>query len=45
MSADAAISYPIDEINRVKRKHERGHYDHATVHVLLDSAKRSARSS
>lgn len=31
-------SYPIDEINRVKRHHERGSYDVATVHALLDSA-------
>lgn len=34
----AATSYPVDATNRVKRKHERGHYDHATVHALLDSA-------
>ena len=30
-------SYPVDEINRVKRLHERGSYDAATVHALLDS--------
>ncbi len=35
--ADAA-TYPIDRTNRVKRKHERGHYDRATVHALLDAA-------
>ena len=31
-------SYPIDEINKVKRRHDRGHYDHETVHALLDAA-------
>jgi hypothetical protein len=39
MSATAApASYPIDERNGVKRRHDRGHYDHETVHRLLDSA-------
>lgn len=40
MSQSAASSpdYPIDATNRVKRKHGRGRYDHATVHALLDSA-------
>jgi nitroimidazol reductase NimA-like FMN-containing flavoprotein (pyridoxamine 5'-phosphate oxidase superfamily) len=33
-----ADSYAISERNRIKRMHERGHYDHATVHALLDSA-------
>ena len=33
-----APHYPIDPVNRVKRRHDRGHYDHATVHALLDSA-------
>ncbi len=31
-------SYPISQRNRVKRLHERGAYDHATVHRILDSA-------
>lgn len=31
-------SYPVDAVNRVKRRHDRGHYDHATVHALLDAA-------
>lgn len=31
-------AYPVDAVNRVKRKHERGAYDHATVHGLLDAA-------
>jgi nitroimidazol reductase NimA-like FMN-containing flavoprotein (pyridoxamine 5'-phosphate oxidase superfamily) len=31
-------SYPIDAINQVKRRHDRGFYDHATVHALLDAA-------
>jgi nitroimidazol reductase NimA-like FMN-containing flavoprotein (pyridoxamine 5'-phosphate oxidase superfamily) len=30
--------YPVDAVNRVKRLHERGRYDHATVHALLDAA-------
>jgi nitroimidazol reductase NimA-like FMN-containing flavoprotein (pyridoxamine 5'-phosphate oxidase superfamily) len=34
----AAAGYPVDQTNRVKRLHERGRYDHATVHALLDSA-------
>ena len=38
MPAETAASYPVDEINRVKRLHERGSYDAATVHRLLDSA-------
>lgn len=31
-------SYPIDNLNRVKRRHDRGAYDHQTVHALLDAA-------
>ena len=31
-------SYPIDAVNRVKRLAERGVYDHATIHALLDAA-------
>jgi len=31
-------SYPIDNVNRVKRRHDRGHYDHVTVHALLDAS-------
>lgn len=30
-------SYPVDNVNKVKRRHDRGHYDHETVHRLLDS--------
>lgn len=33
-----AQSYPISPRNRVKRAPERGSYDHATVHAILDSA-------
>ncbi len=33
-----APSYPIDPTNRVKRRHDRGAYDHETVHALLDAA-------
>jgi nitroimidazol reductase NimA-like FMN-containing flavoprotein (pyridoxamine 5'-phosphate oxidase superfamily) len=38
MPAETTASYPVDEINRVKRLHERGSYDVETVHRLLDSA-------
>jgi hypothetical protein len=31
-------SYPVSPRNRVKRVHERGSYDHATVHGILDAA-------
>jgi uncharacterized protein len=37
MPNETPASYAIDEINRVKRLHERGRYDIATVHALLDS--------
>lgn len=33
-----APAYPITPRNRVKREPTRGHYDHATVHAILDSA-------
>ena len=33
-----AEQYPVDKTNRVKRRHERGFYDHETVHALLDAA-------
>ncbi|MGH8253236.1 MAG: pyridoxamine 5'-phosphate oxidase family protein [Steroidobacteraceae bacterium] len=38
MKGDESTSYPVDATNRVKRLAERGHYDHATVHRLLDAA-------
>jgi nitroimidazol reductase NimA-like FMN-containing flavoprotein (pyridoxamine 5'-phosphate oxidase superfamily) len=38
MSEQASAGYPVDQTNRVKRLHERGRYDYATVHALLDSA-------
>ena len=38
MASDTAATYPIDTVNRVKRRQDRGHYDHATVHELLDAA-------
>jgi uncharacterized protein len=31
-------SYPVDGLNRVKRRADRGHYDEGTVHRLLDAA-------
>lgn len=30
--------YPVTDRNRVRRRHDRGHYDHTTVHRLLDAA-------
>ncbi|MGJ4910068.1 pyridoxamine 5'-phosphate oxidase family protein [Bradyrhizobium oligotrophicum] len=38
MSEQQMPSYPVDDTNRVKRRHQRAHYDHATVHAVLDSA-------
>jgi uncharacterized protein len=38
MLDDATPSYSVDETNRVKRRHDRGFYDHKTVHALLDAA-------
>jgi nitroimidazol reductase NimA-like FMN-containing flavoprotein (pyridoxamine 5'-phosphate oxidase superfamily) len=35
---DQPNAYSVDEINRVKRRHDRGFYDHETVHKLLDAA-------
>jgi uncharacterized protein len=36
--AETIDSYPVTPRNRVKRLHERGRYDHATVHSLLDAS-------
>ena len=36
--SEATNSYPVSPRNRVKRLHERGRYDHATVHSLLDAS-------
>jgi len=38
MADQIVDSYPIDKINRVKRRHDRGAYDYETVHKLLDAA-------
>ena len=38
MTVDEATTYPVDRVNRVKRRPDRGSYDHATVHQLLDAA-------
>ena len=38
MPDEPVSEYPIDETNRVKRRHDRGSYDHKTVHALLDGA-------
>ncbi len=33
-----APAYPVTSVNRVKRMHERGRYDHATIHAIFDAA-------
>ena len=38
MKDETSLSYPVDAVNRVKRRPDRGFYDHATVHRLLDAA-------
>ncbi|MDQ8732457.1 pyridoxamine 5'-phosphate oxidase family protein [Bradyrhizobium sp. LHD-71] len=38
MSEGAATSYPLSARNRVKRRHDRGFYDQATVHAVLDAS-------
>lgn len=38
MSGETAASYPVDGVNKVKRRQDRGFYDHATVHAVLDAA-------
>ena len=38
MSDEIAASYPVDAVNRVKRRQDRAYYDHDTVHALLDAA-------
>jgi hypothetical protein len=31
-------AYPVTRRNRVRRRHERGHYDREAVHAILDAA-------
>jgi len=38
MSEQMQAGYPVSDRNQVKRLHDRGFYDHATVHALLDAA-------
>lgn len=38
MPGETGDTYPVDTTNRVKRRHDRGFYDHETVHALLDAA-------
>ncbi|MCY1323010.1 Pyridoxamine 5'-phosphate oxidase [compost metagenome] len=38
MTEHSTPAYPVDTVNRVKRRHDRGFYDHETVHRLLDAA-------
>jgi nitroimidazol reductase NimA-like FMN-containing flavoprotein (pyridoxamine 5'-phosphate oxidase superfamily) len=35
---EAETTYPVSPRNQVKRLHERGRYDHATIHGLLDAS-------
>lgn len=35
---DLTEHYPVTDRNRVRRRHDRGHYDRTTVHRLLDAA-------
>ena len=35
---ESSAAYPVTPVNRVKRLHERGSYDRATVHAILDAA-------
>jgi uncharacterized protein len=34
----APTAFDVSEVNRVRRRHERGHYDKATVYAILDAA-------
>ena len=38
MQDESASRYPVDELNQVKRRADRGLYDRETVHRLLDAA-------
>ena len=38
MWTESKASYSVDDVNRLKRRPDRGFYDHATVHPLLDAA-------
>jgi nitroimidazol reductase NimA-like FMN-containing flavoprotein (pyridoxamine 5'-phosphate oxidase superfamily) len=38
MNESASDAYPVTPVNRVKRVHERGSYDRALVHALLDAS-------
>jgi len=38
MTEETVLSYPVDAMNRVKRRPDRGFYERATVHGLLDAA-------
>ncbi|MGD9480459.1 pyridoxamine 5'-phosphate oxidase family protein [Shinella sp. G-2] len=38
MSVETEATYPVTARNRVKRLHERGSYDRAAVHAILDAA-------
>jgi hypothetical protein len=44
MSEELAAGYPVDRVNRVKRRQDRGFYDYATVHALLDAERLPIRT-
>lgn len=37
MSLDAPDSFPVTQRNRLKRRHDRGHYDRAAIYPVLDA--------
>ena len=37
-SVDSPASYPVTNVNKVKRVHDRGRYDKDTIHAILDAA-------
>lgn len=38
MNETTSNAYPVTSVSRVKRLHERGSYDHAHIHALLDAS-------
>ena len=38
MNETVSNTYPVTSVNRVKRLHERGSYDRAVIHALLDAS-------
>jgi nitroimidazol reductase NimA-like FMN-containing flavoprotein (pyridoxamine 5'-phosphate oxidase superfamily) len=38
VETDEEATFVVTDVNRVRRRHERGHYDRKTVHEILDAA-------